>query len=101
MIAASIVKQFTTQIRLPAWLYYHWKPRLDVHKEQLKYLLGVGFSTPQITITIGVGLSTNEVQNMTEYGFSVSALYSEITDIELDSIVKQIKLIFPNSIAII
>ena len=34
---------------------------------------------------------------MTEYGLSVSALYSEITDIELDSIVKQIKVMFPNS----
>ena len=34
---------------------------------------------------------------MTKYGFSISALYSEITDIELDSIVKQIKVMFPNS----
>ena len=34
---------------------------------------------------------------MNEYGFSVTALYSTITDHELDSIVSQIKHEFPNS----
>jgi len=71
------------------------RPRLDVHKDQLEYLLGVGFSTPQIAAAIGVSLSTVR-RRMTEYGLSVGALYSDITDLELDSIVKQIKLLFPN-----
>ena len=71
------------------------RPRLDVRKDQLEYLLGVGFSTPQIATTIGVSLSTVR-RRMTEYGLSVGALYSDIPDQELDSIVNQIKVFFPN-----
>ena len=70
------------------------RPRLDVRKDQLEYLLGVGFSTPQIATTIGVSLSTVR-RRMTEYGLSVGALYSDIPDQELDSIVTQIKVFFP------
>ena len=72
------------------------RPRLDVRKEQLEYLLDMGFSGPQIATTIGVSLSTVR-RRMAEYGLSVSALYSDITDQELDSIVQEIKVLFPNS----
>ena len=34
------------------------QPRLDVPKEQLEYLLSMGFSGPQISTVIGVSLST-------------------------------------------
>lgn len=71
------------------------RPRLDVRKDQLEYLLEVGFSTPQIATTIGVSLSTVR-RRMTEYGLSIGALYSDISDFELDSIVSRIKVLFPN-----
>ena len=72
------------------------RPRLDVRKEQLEYLLDMGFTGPQIATTIGVSLSTVR-RRMTEYGLSIKALYSDITDHQLDSVVEEIKVLFPNS----
>ena len=71
------------------------RPRLDIPKEQLEYLLVMGFSGPEISSVIGVSLSTIR-RRMTEYGLSVGSLYSDATDQELDSIVSQIKVLFPN-----
>ena len=84
------------------------RPRLDVRKDQLEYLLGVGFSTPQIATTIGVSIDTKKPfsiygvslstvrRRMTEYGLSIGALYSDISDFELDYIVSKTKSLFPN-----
>ena len=71
------------------------RPNLDVHKEQLEYLLHIGFSCPKIAAIIGVSLSTIR-QRMYEFGLSVTSLYSNITDQELDLFVQHIKLNFPN-----
>ncbi len=68
------------------------RPRLNVTKEQLEYLLALGFSCPKIADVVGVSLSTIR-RRMTEYGH---ALYSNISDQELDDIAKQIKIDFPN-----
>jgi hypothetical protein len=51
---------------------------------------------PKIAEILGIILSTIQ-QRMSEYGFSVTALYSSITDHELDAILSQIKHEFPNS----
>lgn len=72
------------------------RPRLDVPKEQLEYLLSMGFTGPQISIAIGVSLSTVR-RRMAQYGLTIGSLYSDVTDQELNSIVSQIKVIFPNS----
>lgn len=72
------------------------RPRLDVPKDQLEYLLSMGFSGPQISTAIGVSLSTIR-RRMTQYGLTVGSLYSNITDQELDQVVSQIKVLFPNS----
>ena len=71
------------------------RSRLDIPKEQLKYLLGMGFSSPKISSVIGVSLSTIR-RRMTEYGLSVASLYTAATNQELDSIVCQIKVLFLN-----
>lgn len=71
------------------------RPRLDIPKEQLEYLLAVGFSGPQISMAIGASLSTVR-RRMTEYGLTIGSLYSDVADHELDWIVSQIKVLFPN-----
>ena len=71
------------------------RPRLDIRKEQLEYLLSLGFSCTRIATVIGVSLNTIR-RRMTDYGLSITALYSNISDHELDSIVSQIKQEFPN-----
>ena len=71
------------------------RPRLDIKKEQLEYLLHMGFSCPKIAAVIGVSLSTIR-RRMSEYGLCVTELYSNVTDQELDSLVAQIKENFPN-----
>ena len=68
----------------PQYLYSggRGRPRLDIRQEQLEYLLHLGFTCPQM---------------MSEYGLCVTALYSTITDQELDVLITQIKHTFPNS----
>ena len=72
------------------------RPRLDIRQEQLEYLLNLGFKCPKIAEVLGVSLSTIR-RRMSEFGLSVTALYSSITDHELDVMVSQIKREFPNS----
>ena len=61
----------------------------------------LGFQCPKIAEVMGVSLSTIRrtmyVYRMSEFGLSVTALYSSITDNELDEIVSQIKHDFPNT----
>ena len=71
------------------------RPKLDIKREQLEYLLNMGFKCPKIAEVMGVSLSTIR-RRMSEFGLSVTALYSNITDHELDVMVTQIKHDFPN-----
>jgi len=70
------------------------RPRLDIKQEQLEYLLCLEFNCPKIAEVLGVSLST--IRRMSEFGLSVTALYSSITDKELDLLVSQIKNEYPN-----
>ena len=54
-------------------------PSLNVKQEQLEYLLRLGFNCPKIAEALGVSLSTIS-RRMSDFGLSVSALYSSITD---------------------
>lgn len=71
------------------------RPFYDIRSEQLKYLLQIRFSCPQIAKFIGVSMSTIR-RRMTYYGLSVQSLYSSITDDELDMVVSEISGHFPN-----
>ena len=71
------------------------RPRLDIKPEQLEYLLHLGFQCSKIAEVMGVSLSTIR-RRMSEFGLSVTALYSSVTDHELDVIVSQIQHEFPN-----
>ena len=71
------------------------RPRLDIKQEQLEYLLNLGFKCPKIAELLGVSLSIIR-RRMSDFGLSVTALYSSITDHELDVMVSQVKRNFPN-----
>ena len=82
---------------VPRLISYHHRgrPRFDIRKAQLEYLLQMKFSCRKIASLIGVSRSTIR-RRMDEYGLSVAALYSDISDHELDRIVSEIKRNFPN-----
>ena len=71
------------------------RPRLEIKQQQLEYLLQLGFSCPKIAGVLGVSLSTIR-RRMSEFGLSITSLYSDVTDQELDLLVSQIKEEFPN-----
>ena len=71
------------------------RPKLDIHKEQLQHLLQLYFTCPKIAALLGVSLRTVR-RRMTEYGLSVSGLYSDISNCELDRLVDEICGSFPN-----
>lgn len=71
------------------------RPRLDVRTEQLEYLLSMGFTCPRIATAIGVSLSTIR-RRMSQSGLSVKALYSTISDNDLNVLAIKIQEHFPN-----
>ena len=71
------------------------RPKFYISEEQLQHLLQLHFSCPKIAYLLGVSLSTIR-RRMNEYGLTVSALYSEISDGELDRLINEIRGSFPN-----
>lgn len=70
------------------------RPKFDISKEQLKHLQ-LNFSCPKIASLLGVSLRTVR-RRMTEFDLSVSAIYSDISDRELDRLVDEIRISFSN-----
>ena len=71
------------------------RPRFDIHKEQLEHLLHLNFACSKIASMLGVSLRTVR-RRMTEYGLSVSSLYSEMSEHELERMANEIQSSFPN-----
>lgn len=63
------------------------RPKFDISEGQLQHLLQLHFSCPKIAYLLGVSLST--IRRMKEYG--LSALYPEISDMELDRLINEIR----------
>ena len=72
------------------------RPKLDVRKDQLMHLLSLKFTCPDIAMLLGVSLRTVR-KRMTDYGISVSGLYSQMSDEDLDCAVSTLKEQYPNS----
>ena len=68
------------------------RPRFDITIEQLEHLLHIGLSCSSIASSLNVSLRTVR-RRMSEYGLSVRALYTTISDAELDAAVDQIKVV--------
>lgn len=72
------------------------RPRLGISEQQLLHLLSLRFNCPTIASMLGVSLRTVR-RRMSQYNLSVSSLYSEISDNDLDRAVTALKEEHPNS----
>ena len=72
------------------------RPRFDVSKEQLSKLLELGFSASTISAMLSVSVRTIG-RRMAEYSLSVCATYSDISDDELDTVIRGLIQEFPSS----
>ena len=72
------------------------RPKLDIPYEQLNFLVERGFTTVKIAELLGVSVRTIE-RRFQNFGLSVRATYTEITDVQLDETVREIMSIFPNT----
>ena len=70
------------------------RPCILISLEQLTYLIENKFSVPQIADMLGVSIRTVR-RRMTEFGLSITAQYSMLSDQELDDIVQTIRQQFP------
>ena len=72
------------------------RPKFNIPYEQLNFLLERRFTVAQISALLGVSSRTIE-RRLQEFGLSVRATYTEISDEHLDSTVNQILATFPNT----
>ena len=63
------------------------RPKFEITREQINFLVESGFTGPQIASLIGVSLST--VRRMVYFGLSIGAQYLSITVSELDDFVRR------------
>ena len=70
------------------------RPRFNIEKDQLSSLIEAGFTVAQVPELIGVSKRTI-FRRMSEFDLSVRATYTDLTDMELDEIVKQVHVEFP------
>ena len=69
------------------------RPRFEIPREQVIFLIESGFTAPQMAEILGVSIST--VRRMADYGLSITAEYTPFTDEELDRVVGEIHADFP------
>ncbi len=72
------------------------RPKFNIPYEQLNFLLERRFTVIQISALLGVSSRTIE-RRLQEFGLSVRATYSEISEEHLDLTVSQILASFPNT----
>ena len=70
------------------------RPRFSIEREQLSSLIESGFTVGQVAELIGVSRRTI-FRRMSDFNLSVRKTYCDLTDQELDDIVKQVQVEFP------
>lgn len=71
------------------------RPRFDIPCQQLKVLIESGFTGPQVAEMLGTSLSTVR-RRMQEFGLFIGCQYSDMSDDELDSVVRSMQSEFLN-----
>ena len=72
------------------------RPKFDISREQLEYFLFYDLGVQDIANALSVSKSTVQ-RRFREYGISVSSAMSQVTNDQLDDLVRQIKNDFPNA----
>uniref|UniRef100_A0A1X7USS9 Integrase catalytic domain-containing protein n=1 Tax=Amphimedon queenslandica TaxID=400682 RepID=A0A1X7USS9_AMPQE len=72
------------------------RPKYDLPRDQLQYLIENGFTTSRICSMLCISLSTLR-RRMSEYGIRVRDTYSDISDTALKDLVMEAHLSFPNA----
>jgi transcriptional regulator with XRE-family HTH domain len=72
------------------------RPKFNITKEQLQFLLERGFSVPDIAQTLGVSVSTIE-RRLREFRIPARSFYSVIDDETLDRTIRDISRSFPSA----
>ena len=70
------------------------RPRFEIPRGQLIFLIESRFTAPQMAEIIGVSLSTIR-RRMADYGLSITAEYTPFSDAELDRLVEDVQRDFP------
>ena len=73
------------------------RPKLNIPYEQLNFLVERGFTIVKMAELLGVSARTIE-RRFQDFGLSVRATYTDITDAQLDQVVSGIISIFPNTV---
>ena len=66
------------------------RPGYDIPQDQLEYLLHSKFTVPQIAVLLNVSVRTVR-RRMEAYNLSVRSLYTTISDLDLDAVVRTIQ----------
>ena len=72
------------------------RPKFDIPREQLEYMIDYDISISKIAIALGVSKSTIK-RRIREYGISVQTQEGVLTDSGLDTLVRDIQREFPNA----
>ena len=72
------------------------RPRFSVSSEQIKYLLNYHLSVPDIAVALGVSRSTI-FRRMRTFGLSVRQSMTDISEEELDKVIREVQQDFPNA----
>lgn len=72
------------------------RPRFEIPREQLQYLVDYEITVPEMTRALGVSESTIK-RRMREYNIAISDRRTAISDDDLDNIVRSIHRDFPNA----
>ena len=71
------------------------RPRYEIGRDQLQYLLDVGFRVPDISRVLGISQRT-VWRRIQEHSIDVNVLYADICDEDLDAVVSDVQSSFPN-----
>ena len=72
------------------------RPKFEISKDQLEYAVEYELKTPDIAKVLGVNVSTIK-RRLREFNISSRATLTEMSDDDLDSVVRSIHTEFPNA----
>ena len=72
------------------------RPKFDITERQIEYFLEMDFTAPEMAEMLGVSVRTIR-RRMSEYGLTIRASYTQLSDAQLDEHVRALKRHFPDA----